>query len=64
MDKSASYELLKSNLQNLLQIKDTKEIFDLIGQDLSACVPNSIIIVNEVTHNEKRTITRGIYGIE
>ncbi len=64
MDKSASYELLKKNLQNLLQIQDTKEIFDLIGHDLSHCIPNSIIIVNEVTHNEKTTITRGIFGVK
>jgi len=64
MNKNICYGVLKSSLQKLLNIKSTKEIYDIIGQGLNKCVCNSIIIVNEVTENETMTITRGIYGLE
>ena len=64
MNKDICYGVLKSNLQELLNINSTKEIYDIIGQGLNKCVRNSIIIVNEVTENETMTITRGIYGLE
>ncbi len=64
MDKSAHFDLLKSSLEKLLQINNTTELFNIIGNDLAICVPDSIIITNEVTQNEEITTTRGIFGIK
>ncbi len=64
MNKNLCYGVLKSNLQQLLEINSLKEIYDIIGVGLNKCVQHSIVIVNEVIENETMTVTRGIYGIE
>lgn len=63
MSEGACFDVLKSNLEQLLQIQSKKDVFDVIGTGLRQCTQDSIVIVNEVVKNETLTITRGIYGL-
>ncbi|PLX20103.1 MAG: hypothetical protein C0599_09680 [Salinivirgaceae bacterium] len=60
----SSYEILTENLQKLMQVQNASEIFNLIGEGLHEIIPNSVIIINQVTNEETISTTKGIYRLK
>jgi PAS domain S-box-containing protein len=61
---TSSYDILTDNLQRLMQVQNTSEIYNLIGNGLIQAIPHSIAIINKVSNKEETTTTQGIYGLD